>query len=97
MLLVNSRSLKKHSEELEALVYRLESPPNIIVVTETWLDKTDKVFSYTMAGFNYVSKPRPSLGGDILFHCDNDVNIIQELNASINERLMLEKDKRYKK
>ena len=31
------RSLKKHQEELDALVYNLESPPKILCITETWL------------------------------------------------------------
>ena len=40
ILTVNVRSLKKHLNDLEALVHSLESPPNVICLTETWLTMT---------------------------------------------------------
>ena len=89
-LLINARSLKKHSEELEALVYSLESPPNIVAVTETWLDKEDDEKLYKLSGYNVVSKPRPTRGGRILFQSLKEVKIIKVLDCSIDESLMLE-------
>ena len=90
VLLINARSLKKHSEELEALVYSLESPPNIVAVTETWLDKEDDEKLYKLSGYNVVSKPRPTRGGRILFQSLKEVKIIKVLDCSIDESLMLE-------
>ena len=90
VLLINARSLKKHSEELEALVYSLESPPNIVAVTETWLDKEDDEKLYRLSGYNVVSKPRPTRGGGILFQSLKEVEIIKVLDCSIDESLMLE-------
>ena len=43
ILSVNVRSLKKHLNDLEALVHSLEFPPNVLCLTETWL--TEKMTS----------------------------------------------------
>ena len=90
VLLINARSLKKHSEKLEAVVYSLESPPSIVAVTETWLDKEDDEKLYKLSGYSVVSKPRPTRGGGILFQSLKEVKIIKVLDCSIDESLMLE-------
>ena len=41
VLHLNIRSLKPHFDKLEALILSLESPPDIICITETWLTKND--------------------------------------------------------
>ena len=41
VLLINATSLKKHVEDLEALLYCLESPLSILCITETWLNTQD--------------------------------------------------------
>ena len=38
---MNVQSLRKHHDELEALVNSLESPPDIICLSETWLHEYD--------------------------------------------------------
>ena len=38
---LNVRSLKPHYEKLEALILSLESPPDVICLTKTWLTAND--------------------------------------------------------
>ena len=53
--LVNSRSLRKHHEELEVMIGNLESRPAIISITETLLGKTDLASCYKIKGYDIVS------------------------------------------
>ena len=58
---MNVRSLRKHHDELEALVSSLESPPDIICLNETWLHEYDDKHSYKRKGYHEViSKLRAS-------------------------------------
>ena len=43
VLHLNIRSLKPHFDKMEALILSLESPPDIICITETWLTKMIQV------------------------------------------------------
>ena len=52
VLSVNVRSLKKHVNDLEALVHSLESLPDIICLTETWLSDNDDIDSLLVPGYN---------------------------------------------
>ena len=64
IMLTNFRSLKKHHEDLEALVYNLESPPKILCITETWLSKNDNKDMFVIKGFHSVySEVGGSRGG----------------------------------
>ena len=59
--------LRKHHDELEALVSSLESPPDIICPSETWLHEYDVKHSYKLKGYHEViSKPRASTGGGVM-------------------------------
>ena len=67
ILTVNVRSLKKHINDLEALVHSLESPPNIICLTETWLTENDDINSLLVPGYNnYAIKNRNTHGGGVM-------------------------------
>ena len=52
ILTVNVRSLRKNLNNLEALVFSLESPPSVICLTETWLNEDDDNFCYLLKGYN---------------------------------------------
>ena len=59
ILHLNIRSLKKHLEDLEALVYCLESPPGIICLSETWLNEEDDPCNFLVKGYNnFANKDR---------------------------------------
>ena len=61
------RSLKKHLEDLEALVSSLESPPDILCLTETWLSENDNPQSFLVNGYKSIlSKNRDSKGGGVM-------------------------------
>ena len=62
ILTVNVRSLKKHVHDLEALVHSLESPPDIICLTETWLSDNDDIDSLLVPGYNNYVKNRNTHG-----------------------------------
>ena len=51
VLTVNVRSLKKHQSDLEALIHSLESPPNVICLTEIWLIDNDNNDSLLVPGY----------------------------------------------
>lgn len=44
ILHINSRSLPKNIDKIEAFLNTLVTPPDILVVTETWLSNTNKDF-----------------------------------------------------
>ena len=50
VLNVNVRSLKSHLEKLEAIVLSLESPPDILCLTETWLAANDDPKMFLVKG-----------------------------------------------
>ena len=54
---LNIRSLKPHFDKLEALILSLESPRDIICITDTWLTKNDTSESWLINGYNqYFTK-----------------------------------------
>ena len=60
---MNVRSLRKHHDELEALVSSLESSPDIICLSETWLHEYDDKHCFKIKGYHEViSKPRANNG-----------------------------------
>ena len=87
---LNTRSLKKHHEELEALVNCLESPPNIICLTETWLSTDDDPGLYNLSNYTTcLSKPRNGRGGGIMVQTTSEVALIGELESEIDESLLI--------
>ena len=51
---MNVQPLQNHNklENLEALVYRLEPPSNIICITETWFNDNTNIDPYLLTGYN---------------------------------------------
>ena len=57
VLNVNVRSLKLHLEKLEALVLSLESSPDVLCLTETWLTDNDGPELFLVNGYTqYIAK-----------------------------------------
>ena len=48
---MNVRLLRKHHDELEALVSSLESPPDFFCLSETWLHEYNDNHSYKLKGY----------------------------------------------
>ena len=88
ILHLNVRSLKRHIEDLEALVHSLESPPDFLCLTETWLSKNDDPKSLLVTGYqNVASKVRDSKGGGIMIQLTANCSIQKELDCVIEESL----------
>ena len=57
VLHLNIRSLKPHFDNLESLFLSLESPPDIICITESWLTKNDPSESWLINSYiQYFTK-----------------------------------------
>ena len=81
---------RKHHDELEALVSSLESPPDIICLSETWLHEYEDKHSYKIKGYHEViSKPRASTGGAVMVKLKEIVTLIEELPAELEESLAI--------
>ena len=89
--LLNSRSPRKHHEELEVMIGNLESRPAIIGITETWLDKTDLASCYKIKGYDTVlSKTRQSKGGGVMLQFAKEIEFIEDHTCSLEESLLVE-------
>ena len=90
VLLLNTRSIKKH-EELEALISCFESPPSVICLTESWLTVNDDPNLFKVTNYNNcLSKSRRiGRGGGIMIQISDEVNLIEELNCKLNESLLV--------
>ena len=89
------RSLKKHLEDLEALAYSLESPPDILCLTESWLSEKDDPKLFLVTGYqNLLSKVRDSKGGGIMIQIRNNCSFQKVLDCDIEESLFVNVDKK---
>ena len=87
---MNERSLHKQHDELEALVSSLESPPNIICLSELWLHEYYDKHSYKTKGYHEViSKPRASTRGGVMIQLKENVTLIEESPAELEESLTI--------
>ena len=78
ILTVNVRSLKKHLNDLEALLHSLESPPNLICLTETWLTDNDYIDSLLVPGYNnYAVKNVNTLGGGVMIQIQDSMSLLE--------------------
>ena len=90
ILTVNVRSLKKHLSDLEALVHSLESPPNVICFTETWLTENDDIDSLLVPGYNnYAIKNRNTLGGGVMTQIKDPISLLETYSTDIDETLLV--------
>ena len=65
--------MRKHIEDLEALAYSLESPPDILCLTETWLSEKDYTKLFLVTSYqNVLSKVRDSKGGGSMIQIRNN-------------------------
>ena len=89
ILHLNTRSIKKHYEELEALISCFESPPSIICLTESWLTNVDDPNLFKVTKYNTcLSKSRVGRGGGIMIQMRDEVSLIEELNCDLDESLL---------
>ena len=80
------RSLKKHLNNLEALVHSPESPPNVICLTETWLTDNDDIDSLLVPGYNnYVIKNRNTHGG-VMIQIQDPMSLLETHSTRKKER-----------
>ena len=68
ILHLNVRSIKPHFDKLEALVLGLESPPEVLCLTETWLSENDNFNGYLINGYNqfFVKNRDSGRGGGVM-------------------------------
>ena len=89
ILNLNTRSIKKHHEELEALISCFESQYSVICLTESWLTVNDDPNLFKVTNYNAcLSKSRSGRSGGIMNQISADVNLIEELNCTLNESLL---------
>ena len=88
LLLSNVRSLKKHYEDIEALL-SLESPTiNVLCFTEKWLTETDNEKIFSFKGFiTILSNNRKTRVGGTMIQLGENVNLIEPLSTSLSESL----------
>ena len=94
VLYINIRSIKNICEELEAVIYSLESPPSIICLTETWLTEDDNPKCFLVKGYNQViAKSRKAKGGGLMIQLKQNLNFIQEFKVDLDEALHIQAGK----
>ena len=90
LLLSNARSLRKHHEDLEALLSSLESPINLLCLTETWLREIDDVNLFKITGFyTIITNTRKTRGGGTMIQLGDKVNLLEQLESGIPESLSI--------
>ena len=91
VLHLNIRSLKPHFDKLEALILSLESTPDIICITETWLTKNDPSESWLINGYNqYFTKNRETPGGGVMIQARNTCCLLNQLYSFSEESLTVD-------
>ena len=88
VLHINVRSLKGHLNELEALVYSLESPP-ILCLSETWLTENDDNKCYLIDGYNKFATCNRKM-----IQIRKDFKLIKQISTTLEECILvvIEKD-----
>ena len=85
---MNVRSLNKHHDELEALINSLESPPDVVCISETWLQEDNSVNCFKLSGYNtIINKSRKGIGGGVMMQLKDNVTIIEEFNSELAESI----------
>ena len=70
---LNVRSLKPHYAKLEALILSLESPPDVICLTGTWLTANDDPKCCLLPGYRqFVFRNRKSTGGGVMMQLNEN-------------------------
>ena len=63
---INIRSLNKNLDKLELLLDELKFDPDIIGVTETWINETRPLL-FSLDNYNFVNEPSPGRVGGVGF------------------------------
>ena len=87
---LNTRSLVKHYDELESQLGYLESHPDILCLTETWLKDNMTPYCFKLSGYKtLVSKTRPYRGGGVMIQCREAVKLVAEEQCNLDESLLI--------
>ena len=71
---------------MEELVHSLESPPNVIRLTETWLTENDDIDSLLVPGYNnYAIKNRNTLGGVVMIQIKDPRYLLETHSTGMDE------------
>ena len=85
---MNVRSLNKHHDELEALIKSLESPPDVVCISETWLQEDNSVNCFKLSAYKtIINKSRKGIGGGVMMQLKDNVTIIEEFNSKLAESI----------
>ena len=95
VLHLNIMSLKPHYEKLEALILSLESPPDIICLSETWLNETDEGKIYLINGYNQclMQNRNGMRGGGVMVQLHKNCNLLKQRDVTFEEALFAEVEK----
>ena len=80
----NARGLKSKLLQLEYELQGLSFEPNVIMISETWLDSTIILGSNTFYKYDIFRKDRNKNGGGVLIMCHKSLNAVK-LDVVINE------------
>ena len=76
LLLSNVQSLKKHLEDVETLLGSLESPMNLLGLTETRLREIDDVNLFKITGFHtIITNTKKTRGRGTMLQLGDKVNL----------------------
>ena len=75
---------------METLVHSLESPPNVICLTETWLTENDDIDSLLVLGYkNYAIKNRNTHGGGVMIQIKDPISLLETHSTDMDETLLV--------
>ena len=84
----NVRSIRKHINDLEALVYSLVSQPEILWLTETWLGAGDDENCFRVPGYNpSLIKIRSGKGGGVMLQVKINCSILNDIFVIFDEAI----------
>ena len=75
---------------MKALVYSLESLPNDICLTETWLTENDGIDSLLVPGCRkYAIKNKNTLSGGVMIQIKDPMSLLQTHSTDMDETLLV--------
>lgn len=85
LLNLNIRSLNKNFDKIESLLHQSKFNPDIICVTETWINNK-RPFLHTLAGYTFINKPCPGKVGGVGVFLKHGINFnkIDNLNFGLD-------------
>ena len=87
---------KKHQEDLEALVNSIESPPDILCLTETWLSENKNPHSFLVNGYkSLLSMNRDQKEGGVMIQINDKCACQTTYDNMLEEPLAVKIEKGY--